>query len=169
MAETNPRRKLIDIVILGYLIFNFLFVSYIISIEQIVIPGPVTLHPVNFQYPAWPPKFFIDVVHWWEGNFDPLLLARPVWYKATIWIDVLLFGPFYGIAIFAFLKRKNWIRVPALLYSAIMFTNVTIILSEEMWGPHAAANPMIPVLANLAWFIFPFIITARMWKEKPFG
>ncbi len=73
-----PLRKCpLDIIILGYILFNFLFVSYIISLEQIVIPNPVTLNPSNFTYPAWPPRIFIDVVHWWEGHFDPLLLARP--------------------------------------------------------------------------------------------
>ncbi len=159
----------LDIIILGYLLFNFLFVSYIISLEQIIIPNPVTLNPSNFTYPAWPPQIFIDMVHWWEGHFDPLLLARPVWYKTTIWIDVLLFGPFTLAAAYAFIRRRNWIRLPAIIYSSIMFTNVTIILSEEIWGPHAAANPAIPVLANAAWFIFPFIIIARMWKnDHPF-
>jgi steroid 5-alpha reductase family enzyme len=163
------RKRPLDIVILGYFLFNFLLVSYIISLEQIAIPNPVVLNPPNFEYPAWPPKVFVDVVHWWEGTFDPLLLARPVWYKATIWIDVLLFGPFTALAAYAFFRRRNWIRIPAIIYSAIMFTNVTIIMSEEIWGPHAAANPLFPVLANAAWFIFPFIITARMWgNDHPF-
>ncbi len=163
------RRRPLDIIILAYLLFNLLFVPYLISIEQIAIAGPVSLHPANFAYPAWPPRFFIDIVHWWEGNFDPLLLARPVWYKATIWLDVLLFGPFYLFAVYAFIRRRNWVRLPAIIYSAVMFTNVTIILSEELWGPHAAVNPLVPVLANAAWFIFPFIIIARMWKnDHPF-
>jgi steroid 5-alpha reductase family enzyme len=163
-------KRPLDIIILAYLLFNLLFVSYIISIEQIAIPNPVSLNPVNFTYPPWPPRIFVDLVHWWEGNFDPLLLARPVWYKATIWIDVLLFGPFSFIAAYAFIRRRNWIRLPAIIYAAIMFTNVTIILSEEIWGPHAAANPLLPVLANASWFIFPFIIIARMWKsDHPFS
>ncbi len=163
------RKKPIDVIILCYLLFNFIFVSYVISIEQIVIPGPVTLSPRNFTYPAWPPQACVDIVHWWEGNFDPLLLARPVWYRATIWIDVLLFGPFTIVAAYAFIRRRNWIRIPAIVYSAIMFTNVTIILSEEIWGPHAAVNPLIPVIANASWFVFPFIIIARMWKnDHPF-
>ncbi len=163
------RGRPLDIIILAYLLFNLLFVSYIISIEQIAIPGPVILHPANFNYPAWPPRIFVDIVHWWEGNFDRLLLARPVWYKATIWIDVLLFGPFSLVAAYAFIRRRNWIRLPAVIYAAVMFTNVFIILSEEIWGSHAAANPLIPVLANASWFIFPFIIIARMWKsDHPF-
>jgi steroid 5-alpha reductase family enzyme len=160
------RKRPLDIIILAYLLFNLLFVPYIISIEQIVIHGPVILHPANFTYPAWPPRILVDVIHWWEGNFDPLLLARPVWYKATIWIDVLLFGPFYAAAVYAFIRRRNWIRLPAIIYSAVMFTNVTIILSEELWGPYAAVNPLIPVLANASWLIFPIIIIARMWKNN---
>jgi steroid 5-alpha reductase family enzyme len=163
------RKRPLDIVILGYLLFNLVFVSYVISIEQIVIPGPVVLDPPSFAYPEWPPRVCVEIVHWWEGHFDPLLLARPTWYCATIWIDVLLFGPFAAIAAYAFARGRNWIRMPAIVYSAIMFTNVTIILAEELWGPHAAANPLIPVLANASWFIFPFIIAGRMWtSDHPF-
>jgi hypothetical protein len=92
-------------------------------------------------------------------------MARPVWWKMTIWIDALGFGPFYVVAIYAFIKGKDWIRLPSLLYSAMLFTNVLIILGEERAGPHATPHFPIVLLANLPWLIFPIIIVARMWRS----
>ncbi|HUI70328.1 MAG TPA: emopamil-binding family protein, partial [Spirochaetia bacterium] len=119
------RRRPLDLILLIYFIFNLVAISYFFDIEQIVIPD--TSH---FTYPAWPPRFVVDLGHWWGQTFDPLLNARPVWWRATIWIDAIFFGPFYAFAIYAFWRGRNWIRVPAIIYASVMLTNVTIILSE---------------------------------------
>lgn len=165
-SETLPLSKRpLDIAIVGFLLFNAVFITYFFDLEQIVIPD--TSH---FIYPLWPPRFLVDTAHWWGRHFDPLLYARPVWWRATIWIDVLLFGPFYFVAIYAFVKGRNWIRVPSLLYSAVMLTNVTIILSEEIWGPHATPVLLAVIGANASWIIFPVLIIQRMWRsEHPFS
>ena len=163
----SRRRR--DIVFLAFFIINILFITYIVDIEQIVIPESVTLDPPNFEYPAWPPKPLVDMVHWWGDNFDPVLLERPVWWRATIWLDALLFGPYYIVAIYAFIKGKEWIRIPTFLYSGILWTNVVIILSEELWGPHATPQSGLVLLANLPWFVFPILLVWRMWKEHPFS
>jgi hypothetical protein len=163
--ETIPLRKRpVDIAILGFFFFNAVFITYFFDLEQIVIPD--TSH---FAYPLWPPRFLVDVAHWWGRTFDPLLYARPVWWRATIWIDVVLFGPFYCAAIFAFIKGKNWIRIPCIIYSAVMLTNVAIILSEELFGTHASPHCAAVLGANASWIVFPLIIIGRMWnRERPF-
>ncbi len=155
-----PQRRLVDIIILIYLFFNLFFISYLFDLEQIVITN--TSH---FTYPVWPPRFIVDLSHWWGRNFDPLLNARPVWWRATIWIDAIFFGPYYAFAIYAFLKRKNWIRVPSIVYAAVMLTNVTIILSEEIWGPHATPHLAAVVGANASWIVVPALILYRMSRE----
>ena len=65
----------------------------------------------------WPPARFVDLIHWCGETYDPLLLARPPFWRMTIWIDVIFFGPFYLFAIYAFIRGRNWIRVPALVWS----------------------------------------------------
>ena len=107
----------------------------------------------------------IALVHWWEKNFDPLLWARPVWYRATIWIDVLLFGPFYAVAIYAFVRGREWIRTPSILWAGMMLANVTIILFEEFLGPHAAPRPWMVLAANASWLIFPLLVVWRMARS----
>lgn len=166
MARTVPlRERPLDIAIVAYFLFNILFITYFFDLEQIVIPNVS-----HFSYPAWPPPFLVNLSHWWGRTFDPLLLARPVWWRAMIWIEVLTFGPYYIVAIFAFVKGKSWIRMPSVIYSAVMLTNVTVILSEETWGPHASPALLAVVGANASWVIFPVLIIVRMWREgSPFA
>ena len=146
-----------DIVIIAFFIVNLLLITYIVDLEQLVIPDPS-----HFVYPAWPPRFMIDADHWWGRTFDPLQLARPVWWKMTIWIDVLFFGPFYAIATYAFARGREWIRIPSIIYASVMLTNVTIILGEEAYGPHRTPHLPMVLLANAAWVLIPLFILYRM-------
>ncbi len=158
------RQRPLDIAILVFFFFNLIFVTYIIDLESLVIRDPY-----NFNYPIWPPAPAVDIIHWYGETFDTPLMARPAWWRATIWIDALLFGPFYVAAIYAYIKGKEWIRIPSIVYGSILFTNVTIILFEEVWGIHAARNLPVVLLANASWVIFPLLIIYRMWRwEHPF-
>jgi hypothetical protein len=148
-----------DIVILAFFIVNLLFITYFVDLEQLVIAD--TTH---FTYPIWPPAPAVDLMHRWGSMFDPLLMARPAWWKMTIWIDALAFGPFYAVAIFAYLKGKEWIRIPSIIYGSVMLTNVTIILGDEYAGVHKAPNFLIVLLENLPWLLFPLYIIYRMWR-----
>jgi hypothetical protein len=153
-------RRPLDIILLVYFIFNLVAISYLFDIEQIIITDVS-----HFTYPAWPPRAIVDLGHWWGSAFDPLLNARPVWWRATIWIDAVVFGPYYAFAIYAFIRRRNWIRLPSIIYASVMLTNVTIILSEEIWGPHATPHLLNVIGANASWIIAPALLIWRMRKE----
>jgi hypothetical protein len=157
------RRKL-DILFLVFCAVNLGFITYIVDVEQLIIKDPS-----HFDYPLWPPRKLVDLIHWYGRNFDPPLMARPVWWKATIWIDSLFFGPFYAFALYAYYKGRDWIRLPSVIWASVMLANVTIILSEETWGPHATPRLGMVLLANAGWVAFPLLVIARMWKsEHPF-
>ena len=94
---------------------QFVTFSYCMDLEQIMIKDVAEYKAKNLSV-AWPPKFWVDLTHWWGETADPLLLARPTWYETTIWWDVIWFGPFYLMAIYAFTFGKEWIRIPALIY-----------------------------------------------------
>lgn len=156
-------RRPIDLLFVCFFVLNFGFITYIVDIEQLTIADPG-----SFTQPLWPPAPFVDLIHWYGETYDPLLLARPPWWRMTIWIDVLYFGPFYLAAIYAFVKRRNWIRVPALVWSGLMLANVLIILMEERYGPHAAPNFWIVLAFNLPWLLMPFAMMLRM-RRDPWG
>lgn len=153
-----------DIAILIFFLINILFITYIVDLEQLVIANPN-----HFTYPIWPPAPAVDLIHAYGHAFDHDLIAREAWWKVTIWIDNLLFGPFYLFAIYAFVKGKEWIRIPSIIYSSVLLTNVAVILGEEYAGTHASPNFPLVLLANLPWLLFPLYIIYRMWRyPNPF-
>ena len=163
MRERN--RWPIDIAILAFFFVNILFITYVVDVEQLVI-----FDPSNFTYPIWPPRHAVDLIHWWGRTFDPLLMARPAWWKATIWIDSLFFGPFYVAAIYAWIRGRNWIRIPGIIYGATLITIVLVILAEERFGAHASPNFPVVLLANLPWLLMPIAIIYRLGRDsRPFG
>ncbi|CAE7255533.1 Tmem97 [Symbiodinium natans] len=164
-SATLPPDRGLDACMMVFFLFNFPFITYIVDIEQIIIADPG-----NFQYPFWPPPIMVDLIHWYGKNYDPLLMARPTWWKVTIWWDVLFFGPFYVLAFYAFLFRKRWIRFPSICYSCVLLTIVSVILAEETFGPHAAPQRSLVLLLNAPWVVEPACLLVRMLlEEKPFG
>ena len=154
-----------DLLFIVFFAINLGFITYIVDIEQLTIADPM-----SFTYPLWPPRPLVDMVHWWGRTFDPALMAREPWWRATIWLDVLGFGPFYAFAIYAFVKGRSFIRVPALVWAGVMFANVTIILFEELLGAHKSPRPGIVVAANIPWLLMPWAVVARlMHREHPFA
>jgi hypothetical protein len=159
------RQRPLDLALVVFFAINLGFITYIVDVEQLVIADPA-----HFSYPLWPPAKLVDLIHWYGRHFDPPLMARPAWWRATIWIDSLVFGPFYVAALYAFIKGRNWIRMPSVVWASVMLTNVTIILFEELVGPYATPNRPMVLAANAAWILFPILTLARMWShERPFG
>lgn len=154
----------IDILLMAFFALNLLFITYNVDLEQLVIANPY-----HFVYPFWPTPVVVNLVHWYGTHFDPLLMARPAWWKATIWIDVLAFGPFYAVALYAFAAARDWIRLPTVAWAFVMLTNVTIILYEEAFGPHAAPHLLFVLADNFLWVAVPVLAVARMAvAEHPF-
>jgi hypothetical protein len=152
-------RRPLDWALIGFFAINLGFTTYVVSLEQIVMTDPL-----HGPLPLWPPEALLNLVHWWETQFDPLLLARPAWYRATIWIDCLLFGPFYAVAIYAFAKGKEWIRIPCVIWGTMMVTNVFIICFDELLGVHATPRPEVVIGANASWFLMPFLVGWRVLR-----
>jgi hypothetical protein len=165
MRETIPlSQRRFDWLIIAFFLINIGFITYIVDLEQLVIPDPN-----HFVYPIWPPAIFVDMVHSYARQFDPLVLARPVWWKVTIWFDALGFGPFYAFALYAYIRGKEWIRLPSIMYSTALFTIVTIILAEETFGPYKSPQLWVVYLDNAPWLLMPIAIIARMYpNEHPF-
>jgi hypothetical protein len=163
MPAVPLRKRPYDLAFIAFFLINLLFITYVIDIEQLIIANPN-----SFTYPAWPPGPVVDLVHSYGNHYDPLLMARPPFWRATIWIDVLYFGPFYALGLYAFIRGRNWIRVPALVWSGLMLANVSIILFDERYGVTPAPNFLRVVGFNLLWLLFPILMIIRMRRDRPF-
>lgn len=157
------RRRRIDLLFLAFFAVNLGFITYIVDLEQLVVADPR-----HFTYPPWPPAPLVDLVHAYGTRFDPLLMARPAFWRMTIWIDVLGFGPFYACALYAFWRGRDWIRLPALVWAGTMTANVLIILMEERYGVWATPHFGIVLALNLPWLLLPWAVILRMRRPQPF-
>jgi len=153
-------RRPFDLAFIAFFAVNLGFITYVVDIEQLVIRDPD-----NFSAPRWPPAPLVGLVHWWGRTYDPLLMARPAFWRMTIWIDVLCFGPFYLAAIYAFVRGRDWIRLPAVLWSGAMVAIVAVILMDERYGVHASPRFGIVLTANLPWLLLPLAVVARMSRS----
>lgn len=169
LAASTPRRtaplrnRRFDWVLLAFFAVNLFFITYFIDIEQLTIANPF-----HFHYPAWPPSAIVNLVHSYGRQFDPLLMARPAFWRMTIWIDVLWNGPFYVAALYAIVRGREWIRVPALIWSGSMSAVVLVILSEEYSGVHRSPHFAVVLLLNLPWLALPAATIIRMARAHPF-
>ena len=157
------RERKVDLLFLVFFVINLGLVTYIIDLEQLVIADPS-----HFTYPLWPPAPMVDLVHSYGHSLDPLLLARPPFWRMTIWIDVLFFGPFYAVAIYAFTRGRNWIRPAALVWSGAMLAIVSILLLEERYGLHASPKFGVVSAVTLPWVMLPLLVIVRLGRPYPF-
>lgn len=159
------RQRPVDLVIVAFFCVNLFYIAYLFDFESLTVPNPY-----HFTYPLWPPPVFVNIVHWWGRHFDPLDMARPPFWKMTVWIEVIYFGPYYAAAIYAFVRGRDWIRVPSAFWAGLLSANTLIILSEEFSGPHRAPHPAITVVAYSGWLVFPVVVVLRVvLREHPFS
>ena len=154
------RERPLDVVIVAFFCVNLFFITYFVDIEQLTIADPY-----HFRYPIWPPRFFVNLVHSYGQHYDPLLMARPPFWKMLIWIDAVIFGPFYAVAIYAFVRGREWIRVPAVFWGGMMTTDVLVILAEERFGIYQTPHFAMVLALNLPWLILPLVVTSHMTRH----
>lgn len=154
-AEWPAKYRFLDHVIVGFYAVAFLMI-YLIEIEQLIIPDPG-----NFQYPLWPPARLVDLAHWWGANYHGGLYFRPAWYKATIWVDIFFSGPVYLAGIYAFSRKKRWIKYPAIIQASMLAVIVFISMYEEIWGQYAGDQVFIVVLSMALWLFVPLLVICR--------
>ena len=158
------RDRRVDILFLAFFVVNAGFITYFFDIEQLTVADATHMA----AYPAWPPRAVVDLVHWYGNHYDPLLMARPAFWRMMIWVDVVVFGPFYVFAIYAFVRGRDWIRVPALVWSGMMFLDVATILFDERFGEHPTPHLALVAGANAPWLLLPVAVVARLARDHPF-
>ena len=65
---------------------------------------------------------------WTEVSGDALMRNPPVWFKALVAGELLLQLPFFGVAVYAFMRKCDWIRMPAIIYATHTCTTLIPIL-----------------------------------------
>ncbi len=102
---------------------------------------------------------------------DPLFLNPPVWMRFVTGLSAFVYGPFYLVLVYAFIKGKNWIQLPAVMYgTAISVITGVIVFGVEFFGePEWQCQNLGRFLPlNLPYVLIPILLIIRMRREKPF-
>lgn len=107
--------------------------------------------------------------HFYANNWDPLFLDHPFYMRVMTGIDEWVYGPMYIVLIYAFVKRRNWIRTPALLYCGAIIYSTLVYFLVEILSQRDRANLVMVVIVNVPYTIIPCLLVRRMWSGDPFS
>jgi EXPERA (EXPanded EBP superfamily) len=108
----------------------------------------------------------------YANGCDPLFLHPPVWMRFVTGLSAFVYGPFYLVLVYAFIKGKNWIQLPAVIYGTMIsvITGV-IVFGVEFFGEAEwrCQDPAKFLPLNLPYVIIPILLIVRMRRELPFN
>ncbi|KNC51450.1 transmembrane protein 97 [Thecamonas trahens ATCC 50062] len=114
-----------------------------------------------------------------ETFHDPLVADPPRWFVSLVVCEALLQLPFFFVAVYAFVAKRNWIRIPAIIYGAHVATTLVPILAEIAYAEPKADSPggvLTPELRAtliaiyIPYLLVPITLVVRMaCAEHPFG
>jgi hypothetical protein len=68
------------------------------------------------------------------GGIDPVLIANPRFVQLTVgFVSAMLFGVFYLVLIYAFVRGREWIRLPAVFYAGMVVMGTGLYWASESW------------------------------------
>jgi hypothetical protein len=130
----------------------------------------------SFFSDAWHGSNAIDATTFWgRANLwyinaagDEFMRADNAFSRINTAISGFVYGPFYLCLVYSFVKGKNWIRLPALLYVGAMLHGYF----EFMWWEHTLgqvpSNQLVFWAFNGPYGVVPILLAMRMWKAEPF-
>jgi len=116
----------------------------------------------------WPPKFVWPLYFWWCKMCDPVLQLNPLWIKYLSMLSPLVFCPFYLVCIYAIYNQKDWIRIPIVMYAAVLFVDLSAFFVESIWGEYPSPHPLMFTAGYGYYQLFPLLLLYRFWQDGPF-
>ena len=102
-------------------------------------------------------------------RWDPIFLDTPPWLTLISAVDGFLYGPFYLLLAYAFVRGRDWIRMPAICWASIICFGTAFYLTMELWTERYRNNPLMVVLVNGPYFAIPLATAIRLRKPSPFA
>lgn len=112
------------------------------------------------------------LAQWYVTTYnDQLFQTGPAWLKSFIYAELFFQTPFFFVATYALLLKKNWIRIPAIIYGSHVATTVWAILAEFIASKTIADQQKLTLFGFYApYFVIPALLTWYMAVTPlPFG
>ena len=143
-------------------IFSLFFITSMISDMVPTLGGTIDPNSTNV---------FVKMNYDYAKGCDPLFMNPPIWMRFVTGLSALVYGPFYLVLVFAFIKGWNRIQVPAIMYgSVIAFITGVVVFGVEFFGEPEwrCQNPGKFLPFNLPYVLIPLLLVVRMRKALPF-
>jgi hypothetical protein len=112
------------------------------------------------------------------GGHDPLLMANPRFVQLTVGlVSALLFGVFYLVVIYAFVRGREWIRLPAIFGAGMIVMGTGLYLAVLVLGDaplftlacgpgsgfdYKSRNALQSIAVNVPYPLVALLLVARM-------
>lgn len=91
------------------------------------------------------------------------------WFKALVWSEVFVQFPFFFVGAYAFITKKNWIRIPAIIYGSFVTATMVPILGALAAHTGPGYNKVAVIGFYLPYLIIPALLVVVMAANpKPF-
>jgi hypothetical protein len=118
------------------------------------------------------------------GGNDPLLMANPRFVQVTVgFVSALLFGVFYLVLIYAFVRGREWVQLPAIFYAGMIVMATGLYLAVGVLGDaplfalacgpgsgfdYKSPNVLWSFAVSVPYPLVALLLVARMWRAHPF-
>lgn len=164
MADADALRlrdRPIDIVFAAF--FSAFFVTSLIS-DLLPTVG------VDFSHPS--SNFFANSNWWYAHDADPLFMHPPTWMRIITGLSAFVYMPFYVVLVFALVRGRDWIQLPAVIYATMIvaLTGIVVFGVEFFGEPEfRTGNPAKFLAFNLPYVLVPLALLIRMRAPRPFA
>ena len=148
----GKRRPLDAVLIFFFCVFATTSLVY----EQFIVLGVDLSSTTDVFGRSW---------YWYARSFDPVFLDPPLWLRTMCTIDAYVFGPTYLVLIYAFVRGRDWIRIPALLYGSAIVYSTLVYFGWEFLDEanRAQADLLVVFVVNIPYTIVPLLL---MWRVR---
>lgn len=154
------RRRPLDI---GFIVvFSIFIVTCIIS---------DSVEGLGLDQVANSPNILVQWNYTYSSNFDPLYQSHPLWLRFISGTSAFVYVGFYVLLIISLAKGFNWIQLYCVIYATMIIALTGIpIFGVEFFGPlgQRTPHPVIFLLYNGPYILFPLLLLIRMRKPLPF-
>jgi hypothetical protein len=154
------RRRPLDI---GFIVvFSIFIVTCIIS---------DSVEGLGLDQVANSPNILVQWNYTYSSNFDPLYQSHPLWLRFISGTSAFVYVGFYVLLIISLVKGFNWIQLYCVIYATMIISLTGIpIFGVEFFGPvgQRTPHPVIFLLYNGPYILFPLLLLIRMRKPLPF-
>ncbi len=135
-------------------ILRITFLGYFIT----HIPITLSLDLQALFGPYYPPQLQA-LCAWYCATFkDQLMLHQPAWFKSFIVAELLFQLPFFFVATYGLLYKKNWIRIPSIIYGTHVATTVWPIIADLIMSDVNTVSEKYVLFG----FYFPYFLIPAM-------